>query len=362
MEFRRVSSPDLTARREAVARHAVLIKPAASLGRLEELGVWLAACQRTCPPRPFTRPRVVVFAGDHGVAAHGVSAYPREATAQLVGAVLTGGAAVSVLAGVAGATVRVVDIAVDADLSDLPDTVSKHKVRRSSGSIDVEDALTSDEVETAVTAGRDIADDEIDSGADVLVAGDIGVGSSTPAAVLVAALTGHEPVAVVGRGSGIDDDAWMRKVAVIRDALRRSRPVSAHPAALLRTVAGADLAAIAGFLAQAAVRRTPVILDGLTVAAAALVAEEFAPGAREWWVAGQRSPDPAHGMVLDHLQLAPLLDLDVRLGQGAGGVAALPLLQMAAHVLAGMATHEEAGVATAGPASSVPPPDLSDAT
>lgn len=356
MEFPPITPPDQHVHRQAVARHEQLTKPAGSLGRLEELGVWVAACQGVCPPRPFARPQVVVFAGDHGVAAQGVSAYPSEVTRQMVGNFLGGGAAVNVLAAAAGAAVRVVDIAVDiaedtdpATSSDhAPPLVTRHKVRRSSGSIDREDALSDQEVNQALAAGVTIADEEVDRGADLLIAGDMGIGNTTPAAVLVAALTGTEPVAVVGRGTGIDDAGWMRKTAAIRDALRRARPVVADPVALLRTAGGADLAAMAGFLAQAAVRRTPVILDGLAAGAAALLAEEFAPGAREWWVAGHRSVEPAHTLVLEHLQLEPLLELGLRLGEGSGAVAALPLLQMAARVLAEMATFDDAGIS--GPA------------
>jgi nicotinate-nucleotide--dimethylbenzimidazole phosphoribosyltransferase len=343
--FGDVTAPDEQVRRQAVARQAKLTKPAGSLGRLEELGVWIAACQGTCPPRPFGRARVVVFAGDHGIAAHGVSAYPSEVTAQMVANFLTGGGAVNVLAAVAGATVRVVDMSV---AGDTQDRVAQYKVRQSSGSIDREDALTQDEVERAIAAGRKIADEEVDRGADLLVAGDMGIGNTTPAAVLIAALTGAEPVAVVGRGTGIDDHGWMRKTAAIRDALRRARKVTGDPVALLRTAGGADLAATAGFVAQAAVRRTPVVLDGVVVTAAAAVGEALAPGAKEWWVPGHLSVEPAHAIVLQHLGLQPLLDLEMRLGEGSGAVAALPLVMMAARILAEMATFDDAGVS--GPA------------
>lgn len=344
-DFDPVVPPDAQAHREAVARHLQLTKPAGSLGRLEELGVWLAACQGVCPPKPLTRPRVVVFAGDHGVAAHGVSAYPSEVTMQMVANILAGGAAVNVLAESAGATVRVVDVAVDGD---TPEVVRQHKVRRGSGRIDREDALSQLEVEAAIAAGRAVADEEVDTGADVLVAGDLGIGNTTPSAVLVAALTGTEPVAVVGRGTGVDDNGWMRKAAAVRDALRRGASVVHDPVALVRTVGGADLAAMAGFLAQAAQRRTPVVLDGLVVGAAALLAEGMAPGSKQWWVAGHRSAEPAHTLALAHLDMLPLLELDMRLGEGSGAVAALPLLQAAVRVLSEMATFADAGVA--GPA------------
>jgi nicotinate-nucleotide--dimethylbenzimidazole phosphoribosyltransferase len=349
VEFPTITPPDQQAHRQAVARHAQLTKPAGSLGRLEELGVWVAACQGVCPPRPFARPQVVVFAGDHGVTAHGVSAYPSEVTRQMVGNFLGGAAAVNVLAAQAGAGVRLVDMAVDcAPDADTSPLVTRHKVRRGSGMIDREDALTDAEVAQALAAGVAIANEEVDRGADLLIAGDVGIGNTTPAAVLVAALTGAEPVAVVGRGTGIDDAGWMRKTAAIRDALRRARPVIGDPVALLRAAGGADIAAMAAFLAQAAARCTPVILDGVVVGAAAMLAEELAPGARQWWVAGHRSVEPAHTLVLEHLELDPLLDLGMRLGEGSGAVAALPLVQMAVRVLAEMATFDDAGVS--GPA------------
>ncbi|WP_436495633.1 nicotinate-nucleotide--dimethylbenzimidazole phosphoribosyltransferase [Actinokineospora sp. HUAS TT18] len=342
--FPSVEAPSESARREAVARHEQLTKPLGALGRLEEIGVWVAACQGTCPPKPFARPRVVIFAGDHGIAKHGVSAYPSEVTAQMVANFLTGGAAINVIAATAGASVRVVDMSVDSDGEGLPDQVTAHKVRRSSGSIDREDALTAEEVVAAIEAGKAIADEEIDGGADLLIAGDMGIGNTTPASVLIAALTGAEPVAVVGRGTGIDDQAWMRKAVAIRDALRRARRVSADTVALLRTTTGADIAAMAAFLAQAAVRRTPVILDGVIAGAAALAAEELAPGASQWWIAGHRSVEPAHTLVLDHLDLKPVIELDLRLGEGSGAAAALPLVAMATRVLAEMATFADAGV------------------
>jgi len=350
VEFPAIVPPDEQAGRLAEARQGQLTKPAGSLGRLEQVGIWLAACQGACPPRPLARPRVVVFAGDHGVARHGVSAYPPEVTGQMVANFLAGGAAVNVLASVAGATVRVVDLAVDTPdtaSAGLPAQVTRYKVRRSSGRIDLENALTQDEVDAAIAAGRAIADEEVDSGADLLIAGDMGIGNTTPASVLVAALTGAEPVAVVGRGTGVDDAGWMRKTVAVRDALRRARPVVREPVALLRTVGGADLAAMAGFLAQAAARRTPVLLDGLVVGAAALVAEELAPGARAWWLAGHRSVEPAHTLLLERLGLVPLLELDMRLGEGSGALAALPLVLMAGRLLAEMATFADAGVSEA---------------
>jgi nicotinate-nucleotide--dimethylbenzimidazole phosphoribosyltransferase len=346
MDFPPVSPPDAGAAAAARSRQDTLTKPRGSLGRLEDLSTWVAACQDRCPARQFERARVVVFAGDHGVARSGVSAYPPEVTAQMVANIGAGGAAVNVLADIAGATVRVADLAVDAPPDPGPPAreVGAYKVRRSSGDITAQDALTDGETRAAIAAGRAIADEEVDAGADLLIAGDMGIGNTTPAAVLVAALTNTEPVAVVGFGAGIDDAGWARKTAAIRDALFRARQVLPDPVALLRCGGGADLAAMAGFCAQAAVRRTPLILDGMAVTAAALVAEHLAPGARQWWQAGHRSTEPGHGLALAALELEPILDLRMRLGEGTGAALALPVLRAAVATLSSMATFGEAGV------------------
>jgi nicotinate-nucleotide--dimethylbenzimidazole phosphoribosyltransferase len=344
-DFPPIAAPDQDVASQARARQDTLTKPPGSLGRLEELSVWVAACQGVCPPHQFERARVVVFAGDHGVAAAGVSAFPAEVTAQMVANFDAGGAAINVLAEAAGASVRVADIAVDTDQPHSP-SIGAHKVRRSSGNIAVEDALSDDETRAAIDAGRRIADEEVDAGADLLIAGDMGIGNTTPATTLIAALTGAEPVAVVGRGTGIDDAGWSRKVAAVRDALYRASGLSADPVGLLRVCGGADLAAMAGFCAQAAVRRTPVLLDGVVVTAAAMVAELLAPGARQWWRAGHRSTEPAHKLVLEKLNLEPIVDLSMRLGEGTGAAVALPVVRAAVAALTSMATFGEANVSS----------------
>ena len=344
MEFTPISPPDAAAAAAARARQDTLTKPRGALGRLEDLSVWIASCQGHCPPRQFKRARVVVFAGDHGVARSGVSAYPPEVTAQMVANIDAGGAAINTLAAIADATVRIADLAVDAD--PLSEQIGAHKVRRASGDIAVQDALTDAETASAIAAGQQIADEEVDAGADLLIAGDMGIGNTTAAAVLVAALTNAEPVVVVGFGSGIDDAGWARKTAVVRDALFRTRQVLPDPVALLRCCGGADLAAMAGFCAQAAVRRTPLLLDGMAVTAAALVAERLAPGARQWWQAGHRSTEPGHTLALTALELDPILDLRMRLGEGTGATLALPVLRAAVATLSSMATFTQAGVST----------------
>ncbi|PZS35339.1 MAG: nicotinate-nucleotide--dimethylbenzimidazole phosphoribosyltransferase [Pseudonocardiales bacterium] len=330
-----VPDPDPDMAEAARERLRSLGKPAGSLGRLEGLSVWAAAVQGRCPPRPFQRARVVVFAGDHGIAEAGVSTSPAGFTASAVADCLAGAAAVNVLARATGATVRVVDMAVDAD---TPAEVSAYKVRRGSGRIDREDALTVEEVHDAFDAGTRIADEEVDGGADLLIAGDVGAGSSTAASTVVAALTGTEPVHIIGSAApstdtGIDDDTWMRKLSAIRDALRRVRGRVGFPA-LLQIAGGADIAAISGFVAQAAIRRTPVLLDGLVPVTAALVAREVTPAAVQWWLAAQSSAEPAHAIALERLGLDPLLDLGMRHGEGAGALVALPLLDAAVRLLA----------------------------
>jgi nicotinate-nucleotide--dimethylbenzimidazole phosphoribosyltransferase len=324
-----VRTPDERARAAALARQLTLTKPTGALGRLEELSAWVCAVQGECPPHAFSRIRVVIVASDHGIASGGVSAYPPEVTAQMVANFAAGGAAVNVLARQVGAGVRVVDAGVGTP----------------SGRIDREDALSQQEFDAAFELGRSIADDEVDAGCDLLIPGDMGIGNTTPAAAVVAGLLDLEPVRVVGRGTGIDDPGWMRKTTAIRDALRRARRAGAsEPEALLRIVGGRDLATMTGLLVQAGARRTPVILDGVVSCAAALAAERMAPGARAWWIAGTRSPEPSQERALAALGLTPLLDLGLRLGEGTGALLAVGLVQAAALTLAEMATFAEAGV------------------
>ncbi|MFJ9472800.1 nicotinate-nucleotide--dimethylbenzimidazole phosphoribosyltransferase [Streptomyces caniferus] len=330
-----IERPDGGVRRDAEERRARLAVPPGALGRLDELGEWLAAAQQQVPVRPVERPRAVLFAGDHGVAGLGVSARPAGGTRDLVRAVLDGSSPAAVLARRAGAQVRVVDLAVDCDPEELPEDVTRHRVRRGSGRIDIEDALTAEEAEAAFRAGTAVADEEADAGTDLVVLGDLSVGGTTAASTLIAALCGTDASVVTGRGGApIDDLAWMRKCAAIRDALRRARPVLGDQLELLATVGGADLTAMTGFLLQSAVRRTPVILDGVVSAACALVAQRVAFRAPDWWVAGQASGEPGQAKALDRIALNPLLDHGVTAGEGTGALLALPLVQAAAALAA----------------------------
>ncbi|MFF7735056.1 nicotinate-nucleotide--dimethylbenzimidazole phosphoribosyltransferase [Streptomyces sp. NPDC007984] len=330
-----IERPDGGVRRDAEARRERQIVPPGSLGRLDELGEWLAAAQSAVPVRPVERPRVVLFAGDHGIAELGVSARPAGGAGELVREVLEGGRPVSVLARRLGVPVRIVDMALDCDPEGLPEDVVRHRVRRGSGRIDIEDALTAQEAEAAFRAGVVVADEEADAGTDLVVLGDVSVGGTTVAGVLVAALCGVDASVVTGRGGlAIDDLAWMRKCAAIRDALRRARPVLGDQLRLLAAVGGADVAAMTGFLLQSAVRKLPVVLDGVVTAACALVAQRIAFRAPDWWLAAHDSGEPGQAKALDRMALEPLLNHGVTVGEGAGGLLALPLVQAAAALAA----------------------------
>lgn len=333
---------DDRARATAQERLDGLAKPRGALGRLEELAVWLAGVQRTGSPWPPRDVAVVVFAGDHGVTTdRAVSAYPREVTALMVREFLRGGAAVNVLAREHGARVQVLDLGVDDDLADTPTEVRRHKVRRGSGVIHREDALTAAEVDRAVAAGKTVADEEIDSGADLLIPGDMGIGNTTVAAALVGAMLDLEADLVVGRGTGVDDVTWRGKRDVVAAAIRRGLRHRDDPVSLLRVLGSADVAATTGFLLRAAERGTPVLLDGIVSGTCALLAEQLAPGSVAWFCAGHRSTEPGHRLALAALGLEPLLDLELRLGEATGALTALPVLRTAPLLLAGMTTLDE---------------------
>lgn len=334
--FPPISPPDSHVYATAHQRHAQPTKPAGSLGRLEDLGCWIAACQGQCPPTSLEHVTTVVFAGDHGVAKRGVSGHSETTSTQMVSDIEGGSAVITTLAQRAGTTVRVVDVSLNGDSG-----ASTH-VRNSSGSIDCEDAMTRDDYRQALHVGIDIADHEIDAGANLLIAGDLGVGNTTPAAALIGTFTGTEPVVAVGRGAGIDDEGWKRKTAAIRDARYRVHNIHDETASVLQLISSPDIAAMVGFLAQAAARRTPVIVDGVVVCAAALAAERLAPGAKQWWLAGHRGTEPSQDIALRELGLTPLVDLGMHLGEGTGAMVALMIVNAAVDILRTVAIANDA--------------------
>jgi nicotinate-nucleotide--dimethylbenzimidazole phosphoribosyltransferase len=333
--------------REARFRQTQLTKPPGALGALEGASVTLCGIQRTCPPRRLGRPAVAVFAGDHGVHAQGVSPWPQEVTAAMVENIRAGGAAVTVLARQAGVDVYVVDMGVAADLAPSPDLFD-HKIRRGTSDLATGPAMSVDEAVQGLLAGIAVAEDLADRGHDCLLTGDMGIANTTPSAALVAAFTGADPVLATGRGTGIDDPTLALKIEVVAAALR-ARQVGDDPVATLASLGGFEHAGIAGFLLGAARRRIPVILDGVIAGSAALVAQALSPESVGYCFAGHRSVEPGHVLALDALGLRPLVDLDLRLGEGTGAVLAFPIVEAAGATLREMATFDSAGVARKDP-------------
>ena len=337
---------DETAVREALARQKQLTKPVGALGLLEEASVTLCGIQGVCPPMALRRPVVAVFAGDHGVHAHGVSPWPQEVTAGMVANFRAGGAAVNVLARQADAEVYVVDMGVASRL-DPGDDVLDHKIRRGTSDLASGPAMSREEAVQGLVAGIEVAERLADQGFDCLLTGDMGIANTTPSAALVAAFTGEDPGTVTGRGTGVDDHTLALKVSIIRTALR-DRPVGDDPVETLASVGGFEHAGLAGFILGAAARRLPVILDGMIAGAAALVAQALSPVALSYCFAGHRSVEPGHAIALDRLRLRPLVDLGLRLGEGTGAVLAFGIVSAAGATLREMSTFDSAGVARKG--------------
>ncbi len=354
------SSPFLTAQAAVVPVSAAaaleaqelqdrLTKPRGALGRLEALGAQLAAISGICPPPVPAPVAVAVFAADHGVVVEGVTPWPSEVTAQMVANFCAGGAAINVLARQLAARVLVVDVGVATPLPDglAPEALLPARVRPGTGNIAVTDAMTHDQVMAALDVGADVANALVGSGARCLVTGEMGIGNTTASAAVVAALCRRPAVEVTGRGTGIDDTMLDRKVRVVERALARLPAPTTDapdPLTVLAVVGGLEIAALAGFIVAGAAAGVPIVVDGLIAGAAALAADRLAPGARGYLVAGHRSTEPGATAVLDHLGLTPVLDLELRLGEGTGACLAVPVVQAAAHILREMATFDSAGV------------------
>lgn len=334
---------DDAAAREAAELHDRLTKPRGALGRVEDLGVQLAALARVSPPPVPEAVTVAVFAGDHGVVAEGVTPWPQEVTAQMVANFCAGGAAVNVLSRHTGARVLVVDVGVAADIPVESHNLLRRKVRPGTGNVAVEPAMTPEECTAALDVGAAVAAAAVSEGAAMLVTGDMGIGNTTPSAALIAKLTGTGAAAVTGRGTGIDDAMLEHKAAVVHKTVRRVASIT-DARAVLAEIGGLEIAALAGFVVGGAAAGVPVLVDGVISLAAALVADALVPGLRGYLVAGHRSTEPGASVALAHLGLIPVVDLGLRLGEGTGAVLAVPVVQAAAKILREMATFDSAGV------------------
>jgi len=343
-EVRAAISPlDADAMTAARERQDAMTKPRGSLGVLEDVSVQLAGLAGQCPA-PLPEPAAVaVFAGDHGVHAQGVTPWPQEVTAQMVANFLAGGAVVNAFAKQAGAEVAVVDVGVAADLAPAPGLLPR-KVARGTHDFTAGPALTTDQVTEAMIVGIEVARDLVAAGNRCLITGDMGIANTTASSALICAFTGADPAEATGRGTGVDAATYARKIDVVCRGLARHQPDPADPVGVLAAFGGLEHAAIAGFILGAAALRTPVILDGVIAGAAALAASALAPEAVGACFAGHRSVEPGHALILERLGLRPLVDLDLRLGEGTGALLALPLLQSAARALAEVATFDSAGV------------------
>jgi len=327
---------------EARSRQDLLTKPQGSLGRLEELSIQLAGIQGK--PIPQVRHKAVItMVGDHGVVAEGVSAYPREVTAQMVCNFLNGGAGVNVLAHQVGARVVVVDMGVAVELEPSSRLMSR-KVALGTQNMCLCPAMTVEQAVTAIESGIEVVGAEVAKGLDIVGTGDMGIGNTTASSAICAAMTGKAAAEVVGRGTGIDDKQLEHKVDVVSRALALNHPDPRQPLDVLAKVGGFEIGGLVGVMLAAAAYRVPVVIDGFISGAAALIAIALAPRLRHFLIAAHVSAEAGHRLLLRHLGLKPLLDLDMRLGEGTGAVLGIFLAEAAAKILAEMSTFAEAGV------------------
>ncbi|MGG6313891.1 nicotinate-nucleotide--dimethylbenzimidazole phosphoribosyltransferase [Paenibacillus macerans] len=333
---------DAAAMTAAEAHLDRLTKPPGSLGKLEGLAVKLAGITGEVRPA-FPKRTVVVMAADHGVCEEGVSAFPAEVTPQMVLNFLAGGAAVNVLARQASADVVCVDIGVNADL-EHPGLV-RQKIRYGTGNMAKGPAMSREEAEAAILAGANLVADAVSRGVRLFVTGEMGIGNTTASAAIMSGLTGAAPLASVGRGTGINDERLRHKIAVVERALELNRPDANDPLDVLAKVGGLEIAGLTGVILGAAAERSPVVIDGFISTVAALIAARLAPEAVGYMVASHVSHEQGHRQLLKELGLVSMLELDMRLGEGTGGVLALHLIDAACRIVSEMATFESAGVA-----------------
>lgn len=338
-----IKSLDEEAMRQARERQDTLTKPRGSLGRLEELSIRVAGMQGI--PLPKIEDKVVVtMAGDHGVVKEGVSAYPQEVTPQMVYNFLRGGAGINVLARHVGARVVVVDMGVAADIASEGEGFKNKKIARGTRNFTRGPAMTREEAVKSVVAGIEVVEEELDKGVDILATGDMGIGNTTPSSAIAAAITGKPPAMVTGRGTGIDGNALKNKIRIIEKALEVNNPEAGDALDVLSKVGGYEIGGLAGVILAGAANRIPVVLDGFISGAAALIAYTLAPRARDYMIASHQSVEVGHRVMLDYMGLKPLLNLDLRLGEGTGAALGISLVEAGVKILREMATFAEAGV------------------
>ena len=329
---------------EATERQNQLTKIPGSLGLLEEVSIRLAGISGQCPP-PIPQQAVIgVFGGDHGVCAQGVTPWPQEVTVQMLANMAHGGAAINALARQVGAKVMITDVGVATEY-EPHEAVRTRTVRAGTADFSVGQAMSREEAVAALEVGIEAGLEAIDAGADCLLTGDMGIGNTTPSAAMIAVFSGHPVASVTGRGAGADNAMLAHKTQVLEQALAMHSPDPSDPVGVLAAVGGLEQAAIAGFILAAASRRVPVILDGVIACSAACVAVALAPEAKGYLISGHAGLEPGITAALAHLDLRPLVDLGLRLGEGTGAALALPLVQCSARVLAEMATFADAGIA-----------------
>lgn len=337
-----IPQPDQNIAQLTWQRQKRLTKPTGSLGRLEDLSVQIASIQGTATP-DVSRKAVVVMAGDHGVNVEGVSAYPADVTRQMVLNFLAGGAAINVLARQAGARVCVVDMGVAADFP--ADTrVINAKVDYGTRNLAKGPAMTRQQAELCVTRGMEVANQEIDRGLDLIATGDMGIGNTTPSSAIAAVFTGEAVEKVTGRGTGVDDRGLAVKIAVIKEAIRVNQPDRNDPLDVLAKVGGFEIGGLAGLIIGAASRSVPIVVDGFISTAAALLAVELAPDVRPYLIAAHRSVEIGQRAMLDKIGVEPLMDFNLRLGEGTGATLAFHVIEASVRLLNEMATFEDAGV------------------
>lgn len=334
-----------TSMQAAVARQASLTKPAGSLGRLEEMAIWLAGCQgRVCPK--IERPWISVFAADHGVTEEGVSAFPAVVTQEMVKNFAAGGAAITVLARENGAQFEVVDVGVFNDVAPLPSLISA-RVAAGSSNFKLQPAMTEAQLQAALTAGEAAVERALAAGADLFIGGEMGIGNTTAAAAMISQLCNAPLETIVGHGTGINDEQKQHKAKVIQTALDLHRAAMTDAMSVLQHIGGLEIAALTGAYLHCARHGLPMVIDGVISCAAALVACKVAPKAKAWMVFGHQSVEPAQQAVFSDLAVDPLIDLQMRLGEGSGAALAIPLIKLACALHAQMATFEQAGVSGA---------------